>query len=77
MEELSAYLGGDNGEQGRERGIGAATMPAFIRGIRACRELGDDDRGYDEWRERWFRLDQRRNEEGRWNTVRSALAAAR
>jgi hypothetical protein len=77
LEELSAYLAGDDGEQGRERGIGAATMPAFIRGIRACRELGDGDRGYEEWRERWFRLDQLRNEEGRWESVRSALAAAR
>jgi hypothetical protein len=77
LEELSVYLGGDDGEQGRERGIGAATMPAFIRGIRSCRDLGDDDRGYEQWRERWFRLDQLRKENGRWESVLSALAAAR
>ncbi len=77
LEELSAYLGGEDGEQGRERGIGAATMPAFIRGIRSCRDLGDDDRGYEQWRERWFRLDQLRKENGRWDSVLAALAAGR
>jgi hypothetical protein len=77
LEALSAYLAGEDGERGRERGIGAATMPAFIRGIRACRGLGDGDDGYDLWRERWFRLDQLRNEPGRWDSVRWALAEGR
>jgi hypothetical protein len=77
LEALSAYLAGDDGTQGRERGIGAATMPAFIRGIRACRQRGDGDNGYDEWRERWFRLDQLRDASDRRDNVRSALAAAR
>jgi hypothetical protein len=73
LEALSTYLAGEDKEQGRERGIGAATMPAFIRGIRACRELGEDDDGYDRWREQWFHLDQLRREDGRQDRVRSAL----
>jgi hypothetical protein len=76
VEALSVYLAGADREQGRERGIGAATMPAFIRGVRACRELGADDDGYTAWRKRWFRLDQFRNEQGRWERVLVALAAA-
>jgi hypothetical protein len=76
LEALSVYLAGADREQGRERGIGAATMPAFIRGVRACRELGANDDGYTAWRKRWFRLDQFRNEPGRWERALAALAAA-
>lgn len=77
LEALSAFLAPAAGRSGQERGIGAATMPTFIRSLLACRGLGADDVGYDAWRERWFRLDRYAGEAGRLERVREALAAAR
>lgn len=74
LEALSAYLAGEDGKQIRGQGIVAATMPAFIRGIRACRELGADDDGFNEWRERWVRPDHLRIEPSHWDRVLAASA---
>jgi hypothetical protein len=79
LEALSAFLAGPEGSRGQERGIGAATMPSFIRSVIACRSQGPDldDHGYEEWRERWFRLDRYAGESARRKNVTTALAAAR
>ncbi|MGI5244366.1 hypothetical protein [Dactylosporangium sp. CA-139066] len=71
LDAMSAWLG-----RGRERGLGAATMPLFIRSLIACRGLGPDDRGYQEWRLKWFQLDQHSDEPGRLDLVHWALAEA-
>lgn len=61
VEELSAWLAAPT-EQGKIRGnanvIGSATMPAFIRGVEACRAEQGVSGGYREWRTRWFCLDR-------------------
>ncbi|RSM72194.1 hypothetical protein DMB66_06235 [Actinoplanes sp. ATCC 53533] len=75
VEAMSAHLGGPSGK-GRERALGAATMPLFIRSLVECRGSGPDDRGYQTWRIKWFSLDQYSNEEGRLDRVRWALDAA-
>jgi len=77
LEQLSAHLAGPEGSRGQERGIGAATMPAFISSVIACRSQGPDDRGYELWREKWFRLDRYADEPGRRKNVTEALATAR
>jgi hypothetical protein len=75
VEAMSGWLGGPDG-RGRERALGAATMPLFIRSLVACRGLGPDDDGYQSWRIRWFTLDQHSGEPGRLERVRRALAEA-
>lgn len=75
VEAMSAWLGGPDG-RGRERALGAATMPLFIRSLVACRGLGPDDRGYQTWRIKWFSLDQHSDEPDRLDRVRWALDAA-
>lgn len=76
LEQLTAHLVGPEDSEGRERGIGAATMPAFIRSAIACRSLGPEDHGYEAWRVRWFRFDRYAKEPGRWANVLKAMAAA-
>jgi hypothetical protein len=75
VEAMSAWLGGPDGK-GRERALGAATMPKFIRSLVDCRGLGPQDRGYQSWRIKWFSLDQYADEPGRLQRVHRALAAA-
>jgi hypothetical protein len=75
VEAMSAWLAGPQG-LGRERALGAATMPMFLRSLIACRGRGPDDDGYQSWRIRWFRLDHYSTEPGRLDRVRRALAAA-
>ncbi len=75
VEALSAWLGGPR-LTGRERGLGAATMPLFIRSLVASRGQAGDDRGYQDWRIKWFTLDQYADETGRLERVKQALAAA-
>jgi hypothetical protein len=75
VEAMSAWLGGPEG-RGRERALGAATMPKFIRSLVDCRGLGPGDRGYQSWRIKWFTLDQYSDEPERLERVRRALAAA-
>ncbi|WP_345142941.1 hypothetical protein [Dactylosporangium darangshiense] len=72
--EISAWMAAPTG-RGNERGIGAATMPEFIRAVLDCRGLGPDDRGYHEWRRAWFRLDSYADEPGRRAHMEAALAA--
>ncbi|GAB3831874.1 hypothetical protein [Dactylosporangium cerinum] len=74
---LSDRLAPADGRPGRERGVGAAMMPAVIRSIRACRGRGPEDRSYDRWRVDWFRLDRFSNESGRRTRLDEALAASR
>jgi hypothetical protein len=76
LEHLSAYLAPPEGSRGQERSIGAATMPSFIRSVIACRAQGPEDRGYQQWREDWFRLDRFADEPGRRERVEKAIAAA-
>jgi hypothetical protein len=73
---LSVWLAPSRGGPGRERGIGAAMMPAVIRSIRVCRGRGSDDRSYDRWRIKWFQLDQFSNQHGRRTRLDEALAAS-
>jgi hypothetical protein len=75
VEAMSAWLGGAT-RRGRERALGAATMPLFIRSLVECRGLGEADRGYQTWRLNWFSLDQYSDEDGRLDRVRWALDAA-
>jgi len=75
VRSLSEWLAPSDGK-GRWRGFETATMPNFIRSVVACRSLGADDRGYQEWRREWFRYDQFANENGRRDRVEAALAAA-
>lgn len=75
VDALSEWLVA-SGDSGRWRGFGAAVMPAFIRSIVACRALGPEDRGYQEWREKYFAYDQFAAEDGRKERVAAALAAA-
>lgn len=78
LEILSEYLAGPEDSRGQERGIGAATMPSFIRSVIACRSHGPelDDRGYVQWRIRWFRLDRYAGDSDRWKNVIKALGTA-
>jgi hypothetical protein len=72
---LSDWLASPEGS-GQWRGFSAATMPSFIGSVLACRSLGADDRGYHEWRNAWFRLDQYADESGRRDRVDAALGPA-
>ena len=76
LDALSDYLAGPDGTKGRERSIGAATMPAFIRSVITGRRRGRDDHGYQAWRLKWFRLDQFANEPDRRKNVENALREA-
>lgn len=76
VEAMSSWLGGPSGS-GRERALGAATMPMFIWSLIRCRGLGPADQGYQTWRIRWFSLDQHSKEAGRLDRVRWALEQAR
>lgn len=75
VEAMSAWLAGPEG-RGRERALGAATMPLFIRSLIACRGQCPDDDGYQSWRIKWFTLDQYSDETKRLDRVRRALAQA-
>jgi hypothetical protein len=75
VEALSEWLIVSGG-RGKWRGLGAATMPSFIRSAVACRARGPEDRGYQEWRAKYFEYDQHADEAGRWERVAAALAAA-
>lgn len=79
LEALTACLAGPVGTRGKERGIGSAMMPAFIRSVIACRSQGPglDDTGYEEWRGRWFRFDQYSDEPTRLQNLMKATALAR
>ncbi|MEV4498582.1 hypothetical protein AB0J84_23155 [Micromonospora arborensis] len=61
VEELSAWLA-EKDLKGKIRGnanlIGSATMPAFLRGVAACRAAMGVTGGYREWRLRWTILDR-------------------
>jgi hypothetical protein len=75
VQVMSEWLAGPTGG-GRERALGAATMPMFIRSLIACRGRGPADDGYQTWRITWFVLDQYSDEPGRLDRVRWALAQA-
>jgi hypothetical protein len=75
VQAMSEWLAGPTGG-GRERALGAATMPMFIRSLIACRGLGRTDDGYQTWRIQWFKLDHYCGEPGRLDRVRWALDAA-
>jgi hypothetical protein len=74
LAEISAWMAAPTG-RGNERGIGAATMPAFIRAVLDCRGLGPGDRGYHDWRHAWFRLDSYAGEPQRRAHMEAALDA--
>jgi hypothetical protein len=74
LAEISAWMAAPTG-RGDERGIGAATMPAFIRAVLDCRGLGPDDRGYHDWRRAWFHLDAYADEPQRRAHMEAALDA--
>ncbi|RAO37440.1 hypothetical protein PSN13_01422 [Micromonospora saelicesensis] len=78
VEELSAWLAatGSNGRiRGNANAIGAATMPAYIRGVEACQADHGASTGYRDWRTRWFALDRYldEDEEGRRRRVWQAM----
>jgi hypothetical protein len=78
VEELSAWLA-EKDAKGRLRGnanaVGSATLPAFIRGVHACREARGASSGYREWRKKWFELDRYvdEDEDGRRRRVWRAM----
>jgi len=74
LEAMSQWLEADR--RGKERALGAATMPLFIRSLVAGRGLGEDDRGYREWRIKWFGLDQYSDERDRLSHMHWALTEA-
>jgi hypothetical protein len=76
VRELSQWLADNAAGKGSWRGFSAATMPAFVRSVVACRSLGPDDQGYQDWRRAWFRYEQYSDEEGRQERVDAALTAA-
>lgn len=77
LEILSETLAPQEGVKGQERGLGASTMPAFIRSINACRRAcGAPEGGYARWRRTWFRLDRFADEPDRRANVETALDAA-
>ncbi|MFC4092897.1 hypothetical protein, partial [Micromonospora sp. GCM10011541] len=53
--------------------IGSATMPAFLRGVTACRADRGASGGYREWRRRWFVLDRYDDEDDRRERAERAL----
>lgn len=76
VQALSAWLAENTDGKGRWRGFGAATMPGFVRSVVACRGLGPDDHGYQDWRRTWFEHDQYADDPGRRERVEAALALA-
>ena len=61
VEALSAWLA-EKGAKGRIQGnanaIGSATMPAYLRGVTACRAERGVSGGYRDWRLKWLVLDR-------------------
>ncbi|MCG5472060.1 hypothetical protein LADH09A_006095 [Micromonospora sp. LAH09] len=75
-EDISAWLAEKDGEgkiRGNANAVGSVTMPAFLRGVRACRAERGVSGGYREWRERWFALDRYAGEDDRRERVERAL----
>ncbi|MEU7575824.1 hypothetical protein [Micromonospora sp. NPDC049240] len=59
---------------GNTNAIGSATMPAFLRGVAACRAERGVSVGYQEWRQSWLKLDRYIADDGRAERVARALA---
>ncbi|MEJ3744396.1 hypothetical protein WEI85_14010 [Actinomycetes bacterium KLBMP 9797] len=77
-EELSAWLAATDAagrRNGNANAIGSATLPAFVRGVDACRAARGVPGGYREWRRRWFALDRYIDEDepGRRTRVHQTL----
>ncbi|MBM7489689.1 hypothetical protein JOD64_000911 [Micromonospora luteifusca] len=76
VEAISAWLAEKDRAgkiHGNANAIGSVTMPAFLRGVAACRDERGVSGGYREWRQRWFVLDRYADEGDRRERAERAL----